>query len=248
MFCLGISPVWAKDGRAVTDVSDEDLSHALQVKVIDAYLELHTGPGRGYPVIYVVEKGETISVISRRTTWYLIADSRGKSGWVTRESLARTLLDTGTPVALPDTRHGDFLAHKIRLGFAVGKQEGSEQVAMMAGYRLSSHFGVEAEYGQIFADSVDGHQRSASLIIEPTDRWSFTPFLSLGYGQQELSLKQKLPGTRPVTDDFRSFGAGVNLYIGFNFVLRGEYRNLTIFSDNDTVSNALWRVGFSSFF
>ena len=247
---LGIlsSVVWGKDGEEVTQVSEEDIQQALQVQVIDPYLELHTGPGRGYPVIYVVEKGETISVISRRTTWYLIADSRGKSGWVTRESLARTLMETGTPVALPETRHGDFLAHKFRLGFAVGKQEGSEQVAMMAGYRLSKHFGIEAEYGQVFAETLDGYQQSASIIIEPTDRWSFTPFISAGYGRQELHLKEKLPGTDPVKDDFRSLGAGVNVYIGFNFVLRGEYRNLTIFSDNDTVSNALWRIGFSSFF
>ncbi|WP_430461336.1 SH3 domain-containing protein [Thalassolituus sp. LLYu03] len=238
----------ADDLVEITKVSDEDIQQALQVTVIDPYLELHTGPGRGYPVIYVVEKGESISVISRRTTWYLIADQRGKSGWVTRESLARTLMDTGTPVALPDTRHGDFLAHKARLGFAVGKQEGSEQVAMIAGYRLSKRFGIEAEYGQVFAETVDGNQQSVSLIVEPTDRWSFTPFVSLGYGRQELNLKEKLPGTRPVADDFRSFGAGINMYIGFNFVLRGEYRNLTILSENDNVSNALWRIGFSSFF
>jgi len=224
------------------------INQALKVEVIDPYLELHTGPGRGYPVIYVVEKGEEIAVISRRTTWYLIADRRGKTGWVTRESLARTLLDTGTPVALPETRHGDFLRHKIRLGFTVGKQEGSDQIGLLAGYRLSRNFGVEVEYGQLFAETVDGYQQSISLIVEPTDRWSFTPFLAAGFGRQELQLKEKLPGNKPVNDDFRSLGIGVNAYIGFNFVLRGEYRHLTIFSDNDTVSNAIWRIGFSSFF
>src|SRR5690606_41469213 len=73
-------------------------------------------------------------------------------------------------------------------------------------------------------------------------------FVSLGYGRQELELKSKLPGNRPLEDNFRSIGAGVNWYIGFNFVLRGEYRTLDIFSDNQTVSNDLWRLGFSSFF
>lgn len=242
-------PVWAGDNdNHIPEVSADDLAQAVQARVIDPYLELHTGPGRGYPVIYVVEKGELISVISRRTTWYLIADARGKTGWVKRESLARTLVDTGVPVALPETRHADFLHHRVRLGFALGRQEQADQVAGIAGFRLTRHLGIEAELAQLFSPTTDGYQQSLSLIVEPTDRWAFTPFVSLGYGRQELELKQKLPGTRPVTDEFRSFGAGVNVYIGFNFVLRGEYRHLDISSANDTVSNGVWRVGFSSFF
>lgn len=243
---------WLLPARAenshVPTVSQQDVEQALQATVIDPYLELHTGPGRGYPVIYVVEKGETIGIVSRRTSWYLVVDKQGKSGWVKRENLARTLVDTGIPVALPETRHSDFLQHRARLGFTLGWQESAEQVAAMAGFRLSRHLGIEAEIGQLFSDTSDGQQYSASLILEPTDRWAFTPFLSLGYGRQELELKSKLPGNRPVKDDFRSIGVGVNWYIGFNFVLRGEYRTLDIFSDNQTVSNDLWRIGFSSFF
>lgn len=233
--------------NSTPEVSADELNAALRVHVIDPYLDLHTGPGRGYPVIYVVEKNEEISVIRRRTTWYLISDRKGKTGWVTRESLARTLSDKDIPVALPDTRHGDFLNHKFRLGFTVGKQENSDLVSGIAGFRLSKHIGAEIEYGQIFAEKYDGYQRSASLIIEPTDRWSFTPFLSAGIGKQDTELKKPQPGTGP-SDDFQSIGAGINMYIGFNFVLRGEFRQITLLKDIDTVSNSVWRVGFSSFF
>ena len=246
-FSLWLLPAQA-DNSHIPAVSEEAAAQALQATVIDPYLELHTGPGRGYPVIYVVEKGATIGIVSRRTSWYLVVDQQGKSGWVKREHLARTLVDTGIPVALPETRHSDFLQHRARLGFTLGWQESAEQVAAMAGFRLSRHLGVEAEIGQLFSATTDGQQYSASLLLEPTDRWAFTPFLSLGYGRQELELKNKLPGNRPVSDDFRSLGAGVNWYIGFNFVLRAEYRTLDIYSDNQTVSNDLWRIGFSSFF
>lgn len=237
----------AESKNSLPEVSADELQTALRVHVIDPYLDLHTGPGRGYPVIYVVEKDEEISVIRRRTTWYLISDRKGKTGWVTRESLARTLSDQDIPVALPDTRHGDFLNHKFRLGFAVGKQENSDLVSGIAGFRLSKRIGAEVEYGQIFAEKYDGYQRSASLIIEPTDRWSFTPFLSVGMGKQDTELKKPQPGKGP-SDDFQSLGAGINMYIGFNFVLRGEFRQISLLKDNDTVSNSVWRVGFSSFF
>ncbi len=31
-----------------------------KVSVADPYLEMHTGPGRGYPIFHVVDRGETV--------------------------------------------------------------------------------------------------------------------------------------------------------------------------------------------
>ena len=42
----------------------------VQLTVADPYIELHTGPGRGYPVFFVAERGEQIEVIMRRTDWF----------------------------------------------------------------------------------------------------------------------------------------------------------------------------------
>ena len=33
------------------------------VVVADPYLEMHTGPGRGYPIDHVVDRGETVKII-----------------------------------------------------------------------------------------------------------------------------------------------------------------------------------------
>jgi len=47
------------------------LAHAAAAKpvvtVADPYLEMHTGPGVGYPVFHVVERGETVTIVKRRT-------------------------------------------------------------------------------------------------------------------------------------------------------------------------------------
>ena len=37
------------------------------VVVTAPYLDLHTGPGRGYPVFHSVEEGEEIVIVRRRT-------------------------------------------------------------------------------------------------------------------------------------------------------------------------------------
>ena len=35
----------------------------LELVVTRPYLEMHTGPGRGYPVFYVIGRGESVKVL-----------------------------------------------------------------------------------------------------------------------------------------------------------------------------------------
>ena len=58
-----------------------------RLQVADPFLEVHTGPGRGYPVFYVVEKGQWVVVEFRRTDWYRVRAEGGQTGWVPRKQL-----------------------------------------------------------------------------------------------------------------------------------------------------------------
>jgi hypothetical protein len=51
-------------GPAAAADNDEQY---LQLFVTEPYLELHLGPGRGYPVVQVVPRGDAIDVLYRRT-------------------------------------------------------------------------------------------------------------------------------------------------------------------------------------
>jgi len=66
-----------------------------KVTVDEAYLELHTGPGRGYPVFHVVDRGMEIEVIKRRTDWFMVRTEKGKKGWVKRADMVLTLTPAG---------------------------------------------------------------------------------------------------------------------------------------------------------
>src|SRR5688500_18034811 len=48
-----------------------------QVFVSEPYLELASGPGRGYPVFHVVERDESVDVLYRRTDWFKVRTERG---------------------------------------------------------------------------------------------------------------------------------------------------------------------------
>lgn len=228
------------------DTDDE----AVKLIVIDTYLEMHSGPGRGYPITHTMEQDEPIHVIRRRGNWYQVANRHGKEGWIQQEKLARTIAPSGLPAALPDTQHGDYLAQQGRIGFTLGQQGGAETATLVAGFRLLSFVGAEVELGQMFGSRIDGYSYGANLLFEPIKSWSFTPFISTGFGKQSWKQKEKLNvgNSNEFNSAYTFVGGGINYYIGYNFVVRGEYRQVSLSGDNDSLRNSAWRIGFSSFF
>jgi len=66
-----------------------------RVLVADPYLELHTGPGRGYPIFDIAERGERVEILGRHTDWFKVRTARGKQGWVSRTQMEATLTERG---------------------------------------------------------------------------------------------------------------------------------------------------------
>ena len=60
-----------------------------KILVADPFIELHTGPGRGYPVFHVIERGREVTILKRRTDWFQIRTDRDVEGWVAREQMGR---------------------------------------------------------------------------------------------------------------------------------------------------------------
>ena len=78
------------------------------VVVADPYLEMHTGPGRGYPIFHVIDRGEAVDIIMQRTSWYLVRSDRGKEGWVDRAQMQKTLQPDGQQVSFEAANIEDF--------------------------------------------------------------------------------------------------------------------------------------------
>ena len=61
----------------------------------DPYIELHTGPGRGFPIFHVVDRNDWVEIIKRKTDWFKVRTSNDKTGWVERSQMERTLTEAG---------------------------------------------------------------------------------------------------------------------------------------------------------
>jgi opacity protein-like surface antigen len=225
-----------------------DNQESVVLEVADPYIEMHTGPGRGYPVFNVVEQGQTIEVLKHKASWYKIRSEDNKTGWTKAAQLSHTLEPTGIPVDLPEIDHGDYLKSSWRVGFTGGQIEGANTFSITAGYRPLSWFGAEIEWGKIFDNSVTSDFYGINLILEPKSDWVVTPLVTAGAGQFDFSSRQKVVVEDAGTSNYVSAGAGVNYYIGRNFVMRGEYRWYSVSTDDDTVGLNSWRIGLNIFF
>lgn len=225
-----------------------DENEILVLEVADPYIDMHTGPGRGYPVFNVVEQGETVEILKRKTNWYKIRSPDGKTGWTKAKQLAHTLKPTGVPVDLPETGHGDYLKSHWMVGFTGGQLEGASTFSLAAGYRPLRWAGLEIEGGKIFDESVTSDYYGMNLLVEPLPDYRITPYGLIGGGKFSFNKRQKVVVEDAGSPTYGFIGAGAGYYVVSNFVIRGEYRRYSVSTNGDRVWLNAWTIGLSAFF
>lgn len=219
------------------------------VQVADPYLELHTGPGRGYPIFYIAERGESVQILQRRTDWFKVRTTQDKEGWVSRDQMERTLTASGTARTFRDVLFDDYLQRRLEFGFSVGRFEKDSILTAYAGYRVHENFVVELAVGESSGQFSSSSLIYAALVSQPypDSRWS--PFLALGVGQFENRPKATLVDARNVEADLANVSVGLRYYFTRQFFLRGEFRDhVTLIDYNRTGSYQEWSLGVAFFF
>jgi uncharacterized protein YgiM (DUF1202 family) len=101
----------------------------LQVFVAQPYLELHTGPGRGYPVFNVVARAESVDVLYRRTDWFKVRTERGVEGWASQQDMLRTVLADGSAFTFDLGDRAGFTSHRFEMGIFAGNYGGATLIS-----------------------------------------------------------------------------------------------------------------------
>lgn len=76
-------------------------SESLELIVDVSFIDMHTGPGRGFPKFYSIARGEKLTPIKQRTTWIKVETTKGRRGWIKSHDLEHTRTLDGRPVRLP---------------------------------------------------------------------------------------------------------------------------------------------------
>ncbi len=224
-------------------------AEGLSVTVADPYLELRTGPGRGFPVVQVVERGASVEVLKRRTDWFQVIDADGREGWVHRSQMIETLVPAGERMAIDDPAREDFGAHRREVGLLIGDFEGSNVVTGYGAYAFNQHLAGEFAISHLLGNFSDGQLATIGVTHVPVPEWRIQPFLSIGTGAIRIRPKGTLVQSEDRTDQVAYAGIGVRAYLARRFIVRGEIKEYVVFTDRDENEEAVeWKLGFAFFF
>ena len=224
-------------------------AESLTVTVADPYIEMRTGPGRGFPVFDVVERGASVQVESRRTDWFKVKDGRGREGWVYKDQMKETLAPAGVKMPIDDPGREDFGAHRREVGLLLGDYGGASVVTVYGAWAFNEHLAAEVAASHILGDFSDGQYLTIGLTHVPVPEWRIQPFLSIGTGVIRIQPDGTLVGTPERTDQVAYAGVGVRAYLARRFIVRGEYKEYVVFTDRDENEEDIeWKIGFAFFF
>ena len=238
----------------LTRIFTSDIAQAAEkdyrsVSVADPYLEMHTGPGKGYPVFHVVDRGEEIDILMRRTDWFQVRTESGTEGWVDRAQMERTLVPTGSPIEFAEADQEDFTYSRWELGGMAGDFGGANVVSIYGAYSLNPNVSIEVWGSQILGNFSNGWMASVNVTHETWPDYRISPFFTLGSGVIHTEPKPTIVQGEDRTDQIAHAGAGLRFYATRRFILRAEFKSYVSFTsrdDNEEVEE--WKVGLAFFF
>jgi len=220
-----------------------------RVQVTDPYIELHTFPGRGYPVFFVAARGEWIAIELRHTDWYKVRTAGGKVGWVTRAQLQTTLAENGLQQQFNDIAFNDYLARRVELGAGYGRFHQEPMIKFWLSYRLSDTLSIESTLGQVqgvFSGTTLWH---VNLQAEPWSDQRFSPFAGIGIGRFDNIPNQSLVNFQQTNARLSDAIVGARYHLSDRFMIRVDYAIYTAFvSDQRSLEYRAATAGLSFFF
>lgn len=219
-----------------------------EVVVSDPYVEMHTGPGRGYPIFYVAAQGDHITILKEHTDWYKIRTPRGKEGWVHVSQMSSTLDLDGQPIAFPMYGLDEFTKRRWTFGVGGGDFDGARVINATGAFALTPNIRAEIVASQLLGDYSDGYMGTASIVMSPFPEWRMSPFFGIGTGIIHIEPQTTIVQSEDRTDEIVHVGAGFDVYVSQRFIFSVVYKHHTVLTsrdDNQEIDE--WTAGFSVF-
>jgi hypothetical protein len=222
-------------------------SRLVEVIITDPFIEMHSGPGRGYPVTYVVGRDDTVTVLYSRTEWYKVRATGGQEGWVRRSDLARSRLASGEPAPIPP--YPDFASHRWELGAGYGVFNHQNLVTGYGDFSLTDSLDAEFVLQQAFGTIDNRYVATIGLrhTFIPEWKW-FSPTAGIGTGYQYIDDKVP-PKPLETHNQLAYVSLGVRGFITRRFMWRADWRKYDVFThQNQNEEPEEWKFGLAVFF
>lgn len=217
--------------------------------VAQAYIEMHTQPGRGYPVFYIAERGEKIELLKRRTDWIKVRTQRGVEGWAHVDAVGLTVDETGDTLGFQSPTFDSFTKRSVEAGIMLGDYDDTDAIAGYLGWHFTRNLSLELEATENFGDASDGRMVTLNLVHQLFPDWRYSPFITLGGGIRQTDPRATLVATRDRTDNTAAVGGGIRIYLKHRMFLRLQYKHYVVMTDRDDDEEVgEWKIGISAFY
>jgi SH3-like domain-containing protein len=190
--------------------------------ITDPYVEVRTGPGRGFPITQVAARSETIEVLLRYTDWYKVRTDRGYEGWVHRQQLLTTLTATQRPFR--DALVEDVLRRRGEVGASIGRFESEPMLKVWGAYRLTEGgLAVEASVGQVQGVFSGSDFWQIGLRMEPWVEQRWSPFFGIGVGRFRNVPNTSLVAAVNTEANMANVHAGLRYRITERFMAHADF-------------------------
>jgi hypothetical protein len=224
----------------------------VQVTIADPFIELHTGPGSGYPIFHIVDRGNQVSIIKQRTNWIQIRATNGETGWASRDQMLETLLPSGDNLTITEASQSDFSSRKWLLGVMGGAFGNAPTISIFTGYSFTKSLSAELSFGNSIGNTSSSSLLKANLLMQPFPELSYSPYFTLGVGDIRVTPSSTLISSNPSNSSVAQVGIGIQHYLNRRFIFRLDYSQYIVFSANNIRDKNEeineWKAGFAVFF
>lgn len=246
--------------------SKNKASGKLTLTILEPYLNIHTGPGKNYPVFYIAQQGEIIEVKKRRNEWFKVQlkvnSHITKSGWVHRKTIGLTALNTHANIATNTSKNkknmvlakdepqlSNLFNPNYYFGFNYGQMTAADLVGIYIGKHITDSFRLEIQAGEFLGATAQGNTWAGVIRFSPFPSWRLSPFTELGAGGIQSTARGTNSQQNAGSDKFLQSGLGLQLRLSDRYHLRLEYRHHNVLtSNNDNGELETWHIGFSGYF
>jgi len=223
----------------------------VTVTISDAYIDMHTGPGRGYPIFHVIKRHEQVQIVKNKTDWFLVRtlDREPKEGWVYRAEMLRTFTDPSVKQRFGHLAFRDFSDRDWEFGVQGGSFEKSSAVTLSLSWNFNASLNLSANL--LSTNNVVSDYRLYFITLEsaPFPKWRFSPYFSLGTGIMRTTPTRSAIINIRRTDNMVNAGLGIRYYMTRRILLNAAVVQYLTFIDNDNTGEFLeWKGGVSIFY
>ncbi len=229
------------------------------VRVLTQKASVRTGPGGDYRSIYTAGRGEVLQVVERGTRgyWFKVELEDGSSGWIFGEEVAPFEVDDGEPGLGTRMWRGFRKAvlgptpvpyASVGLAFSAGVIGNEGLFLFRPSWLFDPYFALEAFGGESPRGQETLYLAGLGMTLRLAPGAALGPYVHAGAGLSHFSPKEDAFAIDPRTLYAASVGGGLEVTIRLRLTLRFDFRNWTIFDQNEASNAQEYSGGMVIFF